>query len=329
MEKREAGKKQGKRRHLAPKVKKKGKLCTVLFVICLLVFLGSGGYLLNELVIIPYRSRASIGDFQNIYHSEEEKTSSGQMTGENHILDKFVPLLEMNEDTVGWLTIPNTSVDFPVFYKPDGNNFYLKRDAHKNSNKLGSLYIGDNCSMDPMSDVLVMYGHNMEDNDEMFGQLMKFKSIDFLKENPVFTFDTLYEESQWKILAVIRASTNDLDKNEYVYWQSDYESDEDFMKFVQESRVRSMYNIEDDTNPEDQLLVFSTCDYAFWGDRLVIVSRKLREGETEAQVRNSRIEKNPAAKYSQLYYDFYGGEAPSQQEIEENYRSFYGTEDSE
>ena len=113
MEKRESGKKQGKNRHLAPKVRKKGKLYTVLFVICLLVFLGSGGYLLNELVIIPYRSRASIGDFQNIYHHEE--TSSGQITGENNILDKFVPLLEMNEDTVGWLTIPNTSVDFPVF----------------------------------------------------------------------------------------------------------------------------------------------------------------------------------------------------------------------
>lgn len=62
---------------------------------------------------------------------------------------------------------------------------------------------------------LVMYGHNMEDNDEMFGQLMKFKSFDFLNENPVFTFDTLYEEvSMEDSCCHPQPSTNDLDKNE-------------------------------------------------------------------------------------------------------------------
>lgn len=327
----EEKKKEPAQKKSAAKHAKKQKMSVlrkIVFGIALVVFLGSLGYIINELIIIPNQNKQSIGKFQELYKTSSQSSSSAQSSqpGEKVILEKFKPLLELNEDTIGWLNIPNTSVDFPVFYKPDGNNFYLKRDAQKNDNKLGSLYIGDNCSMDPMSKALVMYGHNMEDNDEMFGQLMKYKKIEFLQENPVFTFDTLYEEAQWKIIAVVRASVNDMDKSQYVYWRSEYSDQGSFDAFVKESRVRSMYNIEDDTTFDDQLMVFSTCDYAFWGDRLVIVSRRLREGETEESVRQSRIEKNEVTKYSQLYYDFYGGSAPSEAQIENNYATFYHTE---
>ncbi len=62
-----------------------------------------------------------------------------------------------------------------------------------------------------------------------------------------------------------------------------------FDEFLYNMRVRSLYHIQDDASYEDQLLIFSTCDYAFYGDRFIVVARRLREGETEESVRAQYI----------------------------------------
>lgn len=317
-------------------VKKKTKgevLRGILFWFFLLVFIGSASYLLYELVIVPYQNHKSTSKFQDAYGTAVSNVASQQPKpdtgGEDlQVLDKFKPLLEMNGDVVGWLTVPNTSLNHPVFYKPDGNNYYLKRDAEQNYNKLGSLYIADYCKMEPNpSQVLVIHGHNMEDSDEMFGQLMKFKKADFLQENPVFTFDTLYREAEWKIIGVCRVSAYDSHGDDFHYNATEYGDQASFDEFIYKMRVRSLYHIQDDVSYEDQLLVFSTCDYAFYGDRFIVVARRLREDETEESVRAQYImEVNDAVLYPNLYYDTYQAERPTEEQIASSYASFYTAE---
>lgn len=320
-------------RHMAANGEKKKKTSgqivrRVLFAVCLLIFLGSAAYLVNEFIIIPSQNRASTGQFQEIYHNQSSQPPVSSVPSQwegKEILPKFLPLLEANPDTVGWLTIPGTNLDHPVFQTPENQNYYLKRDAQGNYNKLGSLFLSADSALKPQSRSIVMYGHNMEDNDEMFGQLTKYQKLDFLKENPVFTFDTLYKESKWKIVSVMRTSVG-TGKNDFVYYRTSFADEADFEDYIKQCRVRSLFNIEDDINDEDHLVVFSTCEYVFWGDRLVIVARALREGESEQEATAGRYETNPAALKAEAHYAATKQTPPTQEAIDKNYIAFYGGE---
>lgn len=301
-------------------------LSNLLLVIFSLIFVGSAGYLFYEVVWIPTQNDKVTDDYRDLYNdtSSVESTPSKVPTVFENVLDKFQPLLNKNADTAGWLKIADTSLDNPVFYRPDDVQYYLKRTPDGEYNKLGSLFLGYGCSLNPQSKVLVMYGHNMEDNDELFGQLTKFKKLQFLQEHRTFSFDTIYREGTWKIIAVTRASTNDNDKHLYPYWNTEYANEAAFDDFLKETRLRSVYQIEDDATYDDDFLVMSTCDYIFWGDRLVIVARRLRDGETVESVQDDAIVVNKFVKYSDNYYETVGGSCPDEATLEENYQNFYG-----
>ena len=318
-----------------PKKKRSAKriVLTVIFWLALTVMIVSGGVLLYELVIIPGQSHKSIQGYQSVYSRpsavSSEEPGKTEEPGDPSVLPEFLPLLEKNADTAGWLTIPNTTIDYPVFWTPEDQNYYLRRDADGNDNKLGSLFLSAGSTLQPQAQVMVMYGHNMEDNDEMFGQLLKFKKLDFLKANPTFTFDTKYRRGEWKIIAVCRGSVAAKDEGSFVYYHTEYSDEESFDAFIRNARTRSLFHIDDDVHYGDSLLVFSTCEYSFWGDRLVVIARKLRGGES-ADVSTGNYETNPVVLMPDSYYDlsYIKETAPSQEAIDAAYEKFYGGEAS-
>ena len=52
----------------------------------------------------------------------------------------------------------------------------------------------------------------MKSTNNMFHHLIRYKDIGFMKQNPVFTFDTIYETGEWKIFSYI--ITNGSGQNE-------------------------------------------------------------------------------------------------------------------
>ena len=93
---------------------------------------------------------------------------------------------------------------------------------------------------------------------------------------------------------------------------SDFENDKDFMNYVYNVRVRSLFNCPVDVNEDDELVTLSTCSYEFTNFRTVIVARKVRAGEsTKVDVSKASLNKN--AVWPQVYYSSYGGtDLPSQ-----------------
>ena len=63
-------------------------------------------------------------DNKNDYN--ESKSTSRELKN-NALFD----LMKKNPDTVGYLKVPNTIIDYPVV-KTDNNKFYLKNDFYKN-----------------------------------------------------------------------------------------------------------------------------------------------------------------------------------------------------
>ena len=195
-------------------------------------------------------------------------------------LPQMAALYEENRDLIGWLEIPEV-LDLPVMYRD--NEYYLKRDFNKQKNESGTLFLDENHPFSELAQNLLLHGHNMKDGT-MFGRLVQYHTdIDYLKGNPFVNFDTLWKEEKYVIFAVLRVSLDVRDEDFFNYFSYPrLESDEEINAYIRRLQLRSEYAIPLDVQPSDALLTLSTC---LDEDRLVIVCRRFREGETRTQLR--------------------------------------------
>ena len=191
------------------------------------------------------------------------------------ILRQFGQLYKMNPDVVGWMRIPGTVVDYPVMYKPDSEEFYLRKNYYGEKATHGCLYIQETCSVFPQSDNLTVYGHNMRDGS-MFGCLKNYRKESFWKKHPVITFNTLTEEAQYEIFAVF-ATTSSVGKGFKYHYFIDAAGGEDFREFVDTCKKLSFYDTGIDPEPGDRFITLSTCEDTLINGRLVVVARRVTE----------------------------------------------------
>ena len=190
-------------------------------------------------------------------------------------LPEMASLYKDNHDLVGWLNIPDI-LDLPVVYRD--NVYYLTHDFYKQKNTSGTLFLDENHPYKEKSQNLLFHGHNMRDGS-MFGRLTQYKSnLSFLKNNAFFTYSSLWKKEEYVIFAVLQVSLNPRDPTFFNYFtHSTFRTDIEFITYISDLMAHSMYAIPVDIKPSDALITLSTC---LEDDRLVIVARKLREGES-------------------------------------------------
>lgn len=229
------------------------------------------------------------------------------------VLPKYREAYTQNNDLVGWITVPNTAIDFPVV-QGDDNKFYLRRDFNKEYLREGSIFMDYRNHIDTFDRNTILYGHNYS-NSVMFSDLEKYKDIEFYKTAPVIQFDTIHGEYSWKVFAVFITDA-DQDKDGYIFnYIYPFMTEESLGEFVGELHKRSLYHPDVEVLPTDKVLALSTCSYDLDSPddlknvRLVVMARLVRDGEsTDVNVENAVINENP--KYPQLYYDKHNKKNP-------------------
>ena len=194
---------------------------------------------------------------------------------ENAILPKYQDLYAQNSDLVGWLTIDAIGVDYPVMQTPGDNEYYLRRGFDKVYSLAGSLFLDENCRItSPSTANWLIYGHNMSDGS-MFGQLDKYAEESFYREHPTFEFDTLYEEMQWQIVAVIRTQVGADDLPYYTFF--DASSERDWQAKYQAVMDLALYDTGVTAQYGDQLLTLSTCGTtsSTTDKRLAVIAKRI------------------------------------------------------
>ena len=96
------------------------------------------------------------------------------------ILHDNVALSSSNDDYVGWLTIPDTVISYPIMYSPLEPERYLHLDFYRQYSYSGTPFLDARC--DPNEGNLIIYGHNMI-NGTMFGNLKSYRNADFLSNH--------------------------------------------------------------------------------------------------------------------------------------------------
>lgn len=236
-------------------------------------------------------------------------------------LNKFRGLMTVNADVKGWLTVPGSNINYPVLQsKNDDSEYYLARNIYRKADKYGSLFIDEKSSVEDNTRNVVIYGHNMTVSGNMFHQLVGYQQLVYYIDRPVINFDTIYQTGKWKIFAVIITNGSSKDENLFDFTRSEFTNSSDFLNFVYQLRVRSLYNVNVDVNENDLLLTLSTCSYELDNYRTVVIARKIRDGENpEVDTESAAKNKNPL--YPQSWYDTYGGSPPKVSTFEEASKS--------
>ena len=195
-------------------------------------------------------------------------------------LAQMETLHAQNTDLVAWLTIDNV-LDLPVVYRD--NSYYLTHDFNKNKSTAGTIFLDENHPMTERTQNLLLHGHNMKDGT-MFGRLAQYeKSIDYFKAHAFIDFSTLWHQERYVIFAVVNVSLDTSSDDFLDYFAHPrFSSDAEFNGYIRRVQLASMYAIPMDVKPSDALLTLSTC---LDDNRLVIVARRQREGESKASLR--------------------------------------------
>lgn len=220
------------------------------------------------------------------------------------VLENMESIVTQNPDVAGWLTVANTNIDNVVLQTTD-NEYYMDKDFYGNRNIAGQIFVDYRCNINDynnnQSNNIIVYGHNQADGS-MFGTLKKYKikkqstgNFSFYQQNPTFKFSNLYEEYTYKIIAIFvievePSQTRDgviFDYHNYIK----FAGDRNFDKFKENILKRTAVNTGVDFDENDKFMTLSTCSNEFDPSRLVVIGRRVRDGESP-EVDTSKAEIN-------------------------------------
>lgn len=188
------------------------------------------------------------------------------------MLAKYAPLYEQNHDLFGWLRIDGTVIDYPVMHTPTDPEKYLHTNFAREYSYGGIPFIDANCSAD--SDNLLIYGHNMLDGS-MFRTLLKYQQKDFWQRNPVISFNTLYEEQEYEVVAAFYDKVYKKTDTNFKFYQFYDTSDQSrFDEAMAYYREHALYDTGVTAQCGDLFLTLVTCAYQTENGRFVVVARK-------------------------------------------------------
>ncbi len=194
------------------------------------------------------------------------------------VLEKYRALYQENGDLVGWLSIEGTDIDYSVMQRED-DEYYLHHDFYGEESRYGCLYVKGQADVDTPGTNFIIYGHNMKDGS-MFGDLDLYRKESFWREHPRISFDTLYEERTYEIIAVFRSRVYQPEEDVFKYYQF-YQADnqEEFSWFYENIKELSLYDTGVTAAFGDTFLTLSTCAYHVEDGRFVVVAKAIAAGE--------------------------------------------------
>ena len=157
----------------------------------------------------------------------------------------------------------------------EDDEYYLHHDFYGNDSKYGCLYVREQADLGAGTNFII-YGHNMKDGS-MFGDLDLYGKESFYKEHPTVSFDTLYEERTYEIVAVFRSQVYNADDEVFKYYQFyEAETQEEFEDFYDNIKALSLYDTGVEAEFGDTFLTLSTCAYHVKDGRLVVVAKRIK-----------------------------------------------------
>lgn len=178
----------------------------------------------------------------------------------------FDELLNKNTDTVGWIKIEGTKVNYPVVQSED-NDYYLSHAFNKSSNAGGWIFADYRVNFEEFGKNTIIYGHNMN-NKTMFGSVPSMLYSSYLNNSDkhYIKISTPTANTVWKVFSIYTIEP------EVYYLKTNFKT-EPYERFISIIKERSIHNFGVEVTTDDKILTLSTCDNT--GTKRVAVHAKM------------------------------------------------------
>lgn len=177
-------------------------LCTMSIMLAGIVF---GVIPLLRIINTDIQENAEYEEIINDYTLPEEpqvssnENANGNRNTSSHgnIRTKpdFTKLLANNADTIGWIQISGTPINYPVLHTSDSQK-YLNVNFNGNKSVCGAIFSCGSVQYNPASQNITLFGHNLGTNrTKMFSTLVRYKNKKYYNEHPDIYFETLYQKA--------------------------------------------------------------------------------------------------------------------------------------
>ena len=184
----------------------------------------------------------------------------------------FNELLKKNPDTVGWIQVKGTNINYP-FVQTTDNSYYLTHAFDGSKNEAGWVFMDYRNDPVNFNQNTILYAHSRL-TGSMFGSLKNILESSWYtnKENHIIRLSTPTENTMWQVFSVYT-----IPKESY-YITPSFNSDEAYGEFLNTMKSRSEVDFSAEVNTNDKILTLSTCKDNF-GNR-VVMHAKLIKRET-------------------------------------------------
>ncbi|MFD2611331.1 class B sortase [Paenibacillus gansuensis] len=183
------------------------------------------------------------------------------------VLPVYKKLLAQNKDTVGWIRVPGTPIDYPVVQTKD-NSYYIHHNFKRKRSAWGAIFMDYRNAPDGDNRNTILYGHHMKDGS-MFKGLTQYRKESFFNKNMMISFSTKYEEIEYEVFSVYVAEADE------PYLQTSFRSGRDYTDFLVQLQQKSLFSRGLAFSKNDKILTLSTCSYEYENARLVVHARRI------------------------------------------------------
>lgn len=177
-------------------------------------------------------------------------------------------LQAINPDVLGWLTIDDTHIDYPVVIG-ETDMEYVNKDVYGDFALSGSIFLDSDNARDLSDAYTLVYGHHM-DNGAMFGDVVEFVNTDYFESHQTGTLYLPDATYTIEIFACVQVDAFD----SMIYDPLAQDGDvSELLHYVDEIAVQSRYI---GVQPTDKVIGLSTCAEAETNGRVVIFGRLAR-----------------------------------------------------
>ncbi len=173
----------------------------------------------------------------------------------------FDGLLKLNDECIGWIYIPDTSVSYPVMHA-NNNSKYLDKLPDGTDNKVGSIFMDFRCDEDLTDRNTIIYGHNMQ-NGSMFAVFEKYEKRSFFDTHRTVYY--LTPDGDYKI-TVFACATVSATGESY----SLYENVQSLHAYLKSVLKGAHVSAPVDADRIDRIITLSTCTGRY-GTRIVLL----------------------------------------------------------
>lgn len=184
----------------------------------------------------------------------------------------------VNDDVIGWITVPGTTIDAPILQAPvDEPDYYLHHDVYRNLNPYGAIYLDAECIEDGLaSRNAVIMGHHFTSDttyaNAPFGILAEYRDQAFAADHATVLLQTPESKMVYEVRFVQIVNGGERSK------RTTFTDDSDYRNWYDNARADAVTVLDDSTEP-DQTISLVTCSYNIWveNERTVVITSPRHE----------------------------------------------------